>query len=278
MTNVTCKSLKKENDILKEQIKSLTKDFQKLETTFMQKQENRPIMAADCPRLAVETQNNLEFYSNSYDDLNQFKAEATAELHSLKSRLNSMADQVERIAEAIEEAQRYSYQYNVKITGIPDTNQEETAPETTAMCLNLFQKLGVEVSKHDIDIAHRVSLRSARAGPRPIICKFVRRVVKEKVMKERKNISRKVSATDIGLQADNSLDDARIFDHLTPNVQKLLIEAKKCQVQNHYKFCWVKNFKVYLRKFEASRPILVKSIDDLENITRQENLVASDTR
>ena len=105
-----------------------------------------------------------------------------------------------------------------------------------------------------------------------------KRVVKEKVMKERKNISRKVSATDIGLQADNSLDDAKIFDHLTPNVQKLLIEAKKCQVQNHYKFCWVKNFKVYLRKFEASRPILVKSIDDLENITRQENLVASDTR
>ena len=73
-----------------------------------------------------------------HDDLNQFKTEVSAELHIFKSDLNFMADEVESIAVAIEETQQYSYEYNVKITGIPDNNLEETAPETTAMCLNLF--------------------------------------------------------------------------------------------------------------------------------------------
>jgi hypothetical protein len=59
---------------------------------------------------------------------------------------------------------------------------------------------------------------------------------------------------------------AFILDHLTPQVQSLLGEAKKIQVRDEYKFCWVKNVTIYLRKEENSRRVAIKSIDDLENI------------
>ena len=39
-----------------------------------------------------------------------------------------------------------------------------------------------DVSMQDIDIAHRVPARKASSRPNPIICKFVRRQVKERVV------------------------------------------------------------------------------------------------
>ena len=68
------------------------------------------------------------------------------------------------------------------------------------------------------EIAHRVPTRQGNAGPRPVTCKFIRRIVKE-VINLRKEAC-KVSATSIDLSAEWSLRDVKIFDHLTPQTQK----------------------------------------------------------
>ena len=216
------------------------------------------------PSPNAEIQNNLEFYSKSYDDLTSSQKKSTVELQQFKNRLDILSDKVENISAAIEESQQYSYRYNVKLMGIPDNNSSESASETTNLCLKLFQKLGVEITRNDVEIT-RVPSRSARPTPRPIICKFVRRIVKEETIKARKNIC-KVTPADIGLQGQDPMAEAKIFEHLTPGVQKLLAEARKFQLQHGLRFCWVKNFKVYLRETESSRPLLIKSSSDLENL------------
>ncbi|XP_067055623.1 melanocyte-stimulating hormone receptor-like [Acropora muricata] len=42
--------------------------------------------------------------------------------------------------------------------------------------------------------------------------------------------------------------------------------------RNGYRFCWSKNFIVYLRQTEVSRPIFIKSQSDLENFAQREGL------
>ena len=42
--------------------------------------------------------------------------------------------------------------------------------------------MGAEVSILDIDIARRVSTRNESEGPKPVVCKFGRRLAKGKVM------------------------------------------------------------------------------------------------
>ena len=199
---------------------------------------------------------------------------AVKRLNELWSRLVALATRIEEMSNTLERFQRYSYQYNVKITGLPETNAQESASETSAMCLNLFKAAGVDISNHDIDIAHRISTRIATSGPRPVICKFTRRIVKEQVMNKRKDAC-KISATSIGLPADCSLEGVRLFDHLTPQIQQLLADVKKFQTRNNYMFCWSKNFIVYLRQTEASRPISFKSRNDLESFAQREGLPLS---
>ena len=113
--------------------------------------------------------------------------------------------------------------------------------------------IAADVNIGDIDIAHRVPSGSQDGRPRPIICKFGRRIVKGDVMNRRKDTS-KVNST------------ARIFDHLTPKQQHILFESKKFKEQNSYQYCWAKNSAVYLRKSSSSRAIRIKSVDDLQNL------------
>ena len=108
---------------------------------------------------------------------------------------------------------RYSYQYNVKMVGIPEVNSRESALGTFTLCVKLFEEMGAEISLQDIDIAHCISTRpSTTSGPSPIICKFTRRLVKDRIMNRRREISA-VSPDSLGLSTEASLSHAAIYDH-----------------------------------------------------------------
>ena len=77
--------------------------------------------------------------------------------------------------------EEYSYNYKVKIVGLPTVAKNETSSQTTHLCLKLISALRVE-DVTVIDIAHRVPSRTAFNRPNAVICKFFRRIAKEKVM------------------------------------------------------------------------------------------------
>ena len=196
---------------------------------------------------------SLQYLSDEYDDLSASNSGVVDQLKALSRRLNKLSAEVTRVGNAIDEVEEYSYQFNVKIIGLPEKSSE-TAAETSALCVKLFQEMGAEVFLSDIDIAHRVPSRQQNGAPKPVICKFVRRLAKASVMETRQSASQ-VNPSNIGLSADSVLDRVRIFDHLTPKKQHLLFEAKRFKEQNQYRFCWAKNSTIYLRKSEGSRPI-----------------------
>ena len=73
----------------------------------------------------------------------------------------------------------------------------------------------------------------------------------------KQNDACKVTATSVGIPANCSFENVRLFDHLTPQIPQLPVDAKKFQNRNGYKFCWAKNWVVYLRQSEHSFPILL---------------------
>ena len=137
-------------------------------------------------------------------------------------------------------------------------------------CVSIFSK-PLELK---FQIKTSISPRIATSGPRPIVCKFTRRIMKEQVMNAR-NEACKVSANSIGLPSSCSLENVRLFDHLTPLLQQLLADSKKFQKRTGFQFCWAKNFIIYLRRTEDSRPIQIKCHNDLVNFANQEGLPVS---
>lgn len=118
-----------------------------------------------------------------------------------------------------------------------------------------------------IDIAHRIPARRQTDRPSAVIFKFVRRLAKQKVMAARSRV-RNVQASQFGFSYDMDVGHLNIYDHLTPRLQQLLFEAKKFQVTNQFKFCWVKKNMVCLRKFEGDSVIRVNNLQDLLSLQR----------
>ena len=100
------------------------------------------------------------------DDFEAFKKYALKELKRLSSRLNVISDACDRISQSIDGFEMYSYQFNIKVIGLPLLAAKETTEQTANLCLQLFHQMGVkDVSINDIDIAHRVPSRNPSNRP-----------------------------------------------------------------------------------------------------------------
>ena len=204
-------SLKKTNQELKAQINVLSGEIENLKSQ----------LGVNADDESTAAQQNVEDHrpsTNEHSDFQSVQTRAEAELKRLSARLAQVSAKVDEVGKAIDTIEEYSYQYNVKIVGVPELNGQETAMDTSKLCVNLFIEMGADITLQDIDIAHRVPFRSARNLPKPIICKFTRRLAKKLVMARRKDACKSIPAN-LGLPDGVSLSSVRIFDHLTPKMQ-----------------------------------------------------------
>ena len=186
----------------------------------------------------------MQLLSDEYDDLAACRKKIADQIKLLSSKLDTICTQVDRISQAIDSFEMYSYQYNIKIVGIPQVAETESPEDRTSICLKLFSCIGADITLQSTDIAHRFPAKLAQASrPNPIICKFVLRLAKEKVMSARRTTSNVVAA-DLDL-TPSSINHIGIHDHLIPRLQDLLYAAKRSKTANNYKYCWTKNSAMF---------------------------------
>ena len=263
-------ALKKENDDLKSQIALLTKEIQDWKTLVESHQWQAEQKNNGASGSLKDVESSIEFLSEQYDGFQALQKIASTRLKELSASLNNISKKVNDLAQAIDNLEAYSYQYNLKLVGIPEL-PDETATTTANLCVKIFQTIGACVAINDIDIAHRVPKRSTRSeddrsSHNAIICKFTRRLPIQEIMQRRIQIFT-INSSEIGLPDDALLTSARIFEHLTPKLQQVLYESKKCQQQLKFKFCWAKNGAVLMRETDTSLIFKLYSIDDLAKLS-----------
>ena len=145
--------LKKENNALKAQLSSMSDEIAKLKELIQRHSDSGTVLPRE------EGAHCVEFLSKQYDDLHLFRDIAKDELQRLSTKLEALKAKVDAIGNAIDEIQEYSFQYNVKIVGVPERLQDDSTASISKLCLNIFKETGADVSMYDIDTAHRVPSR-----------------------------------------------------------------------------------------------------------------------
>ena len=146
-------ALRKENKELKQQIQTLSVELENLKSliTHQRAAESHETQVTS---LDAETKSNLEFYSKEYDDLSKFRRQAQSEIQRLSTRLTELSSKADAVGKAVDELPDYSYHFNGKIINVPEIKQQETARETSDLCLGFFYGMGAVVSLQDLDVAH----------------------------------------------------------------------------------------------------------------------------
>lgn len=213
-----------------------------------------------------EIKQSQGFLNSKFEDLinsvNELKSEnkvlrkENAQLHE---RVGSLEGKVASAESDMENLKQYLRRDLVEIHGVPVTENEDTNSIVKQIVHLLDSTMNLE--EHDISISHRLPA-SAGYIP-PIIVKFVRRDVRNKIFNLKRNLSSK-SACDLGFHQESKL---YINESLTQKSRALLKEVKSFKKHNHFKFVWSKQGKILLRKDDnqSSRVFTFTTLEEFES-------------
>lgn len=180
----------------------------------------------------------------------------------VKKQQRDLAAKEGKIAELNIEIQRlnqYSRKENVELHGV-EMADGETEKTLYDKVIAGFKKVGMEIPKTEISIAHRLPDRKSPGKP-PIIVRLKDRKVRNTLL----TLSR---ASCKGLPPTQRNQKVRVMENISPYYKKLLYDAKTWCLQNQYEFSWFANGKVLVKAGKNSKTVKIDSVNDLESLEK----------
>ncbi|XP_026738262.1 uncharacterized protein LOC113501334 [Trichoplusia ni] len=168
---------------------------------------------------------------------------------------------------------------NLEINGVPEFKNENVI--TTL--LQLAKTVGEPLEDSDILHATRVAkLNQETSRPRPMVVKLRTprhrdNIIAAVVRFNKKNSNEKLNSQHLGISGDRK--PVYVAEHLCLANKQLHAATRKLAKELNYKFVWVRNGRVFVRKDESHSAILIRSLDGLsllknEKTTNNNNKVA----
>ena len=172
--------------------------------------------------------------------------------------MNDQIKELRRCQEAMkvlhDNLQQYGRRDILEFWGIA----QEANEDTTYIILDFLESiLGLRLSRHDISISHRqrqMHNKDREKFPDPIYVKVVNRWVKQDILYRKKKYMHRMKQTNVF-----------IVENLTQRRRELLATARE-KLPN-FKFIWVKEGNIFVRKFSKSRVHKITSIDSISKLS-----------
>lgn len=206
-----------------------------------------------------EVTNALHSQSESYASLikenqNQTKLieKLAAEIGECKAVNKALKVDNDDLSIKINSLEQYSKNYNLEITGVPQSEQENTYKIVTDIAL----QLGCVINQDEIEFCHWLRVRVPNKPP-TIVAKFYSRRVKETIIAAKRKKS--LLARELGY---NESTQIYVNEHLT-QVNKNLYWLARNTKNLGFKFAWTRGGQVFIRQHESSPIIKVSKPSDI---------------
>ncbi|KAK9875424.1 hypothetical protein WA026_007817 [Henosepilachna vigintioctopunctata] len=114
----------------------------------------------------------------------------------------------------------------------------------------------------NIDTKTLMCKRLSTKEKAPILIELPNKDMQDLIMEKRKERG-VMKLRDCGLPGD---DNIFFNEDLPREKQELFLKVRKYRKDHNYKFAWVKNGKIYLRKTESNQAKLIRSNEDLRKL------------
>jgi hypothetical protein len=175
-----------------------------------------------------------------------------------EKEIDTLKASVQSLLMANEEKEQYLRANNVEIKNIPFRNSENLA----SIVGQVAERVGFSLKSDDVDLMTRVATRAT--GPKPIIVKFYRRSRRDEFLSLAKKFGRLTTAH---LDWEGKESIVYVNEHLTASRKALLTKTKLRAMEKGYKFVWINNCKILVRRNESSQAFWIRSDGDLPKIS-----------
>ncbi|XP_046677264.1 uncharacterized protein LOC124365334 [Homalodisca vitripennis] len=192
-----------------------------------------------------EQKTNTADFNRSYEMLYSKVEENTVTLRDAMGKIEDYLREIEQLKSE---------------NGIPEEKEEQVSE----LVKKVGKALDVNITDSMIDACHRIGKKtSERNQARGIVVKFVRRTDKEELMKKRREKKRDFSTRHLGLTMDIPV---YLNESLSPARRRLLAQARQLRKERGYKYIWLRNGNILLRKEEKAPVVEIRTQADLNGL------------
>lgn len=239
---------KKEQDKM---LKSLSSDILEV------KQQNREIQKSNS-----EIEKSIEYINKEYENMRQL----------IGNMEKDRAEQCTYIAELerkVLDLQNSCRPATIEIRNVP-FKEAETSKELTSIVIKTCNAIQADVNESQIRDVYR--LPGKKELNRPIVAEFLTVPIKNKVLGASRAFNKdratkdKLNTGHIGYTGIQK--PIYVAEHLPTSMRKLFYEARNFANTNTYKFCWFQNGKIFVRKREGDKSIVISSMSSLTELQK----------
>ena len=171
-------------------------------------------------------------------------------------RIKQLEEKVHSLERRLEESEQYSRRTCLKITGIPESENENT----DEVVMDVAKTIKVDLKPTDISRSHRLPTRNKKKVTRDIVVRFVTYNNRKKFIDARRNLKDK-----------RGYDKVYINEHLTQQRQELAWTCRKYVKEKQLLGTWTRDGRVAIKLAAENGEEMVKwvtHIDDLNRIIR----------
>ncbi|KAL3275000.1 hypothetical protein HHI36_019773 [Cryptolaemus montrouzieri] len=191
--------------------------------------------------------------SNSFDELQKENKKIKSRLeeksrdsHNAEMRISELEGKIDSIVEE-------KLEKKIVIMNVPKQKQEKTEEKVSS----IIGHIGVSIAPLDFK-ARRIS----QAANSSILLELNERNTRNLILKKRKEAG-VLKMENCGYSGKNIV---HFNEKLTRAKQELFTQARKIKMERGYKFAWVKNVQIYIRKTEDGQAVLIKKLTDLNDL------------
>lgn len=208
----------------------------------------------------------VSFIDGRYDDINRQLQSREEDIKSLLISNEQLKVNVKELTSRLSLMEQYTREANIEINGIPEF-KSENLPLTL---VQIGKVASLAVDDKDILSCFRVAKTDSKSSrPRTVIAKLRSPRCRDDLLAavskyNRDHKDEKLNSSLIGIGGEKSA----IFlgEHLTPERRSLHAAARIKSKEIGFKFVWVRNGKIYMRKAENLPAVVITSVEFLNKL------------
>nr|XP_049702302.1 uncharacterized protein LOC126055760 [Helicoverpa armigera] len=218
---------------------------------------------SELTNLVHDLKDSIQFMSNDFDDMKMELAKNKDLVTQLQKENEDLKTNVTDLSVRLNIIEQQSRQDNIELNGIPE-NQAENLITTV---IQLGKTITCNIQADDISSVTRVKkLDSGSSRPRSIIVKLKNTRKRDEVLASvtkfnRTNSADKLNTRHLGYAGTKS--PVFVSEHLSPLNKSIHAQVRKVAREKGYKYVWVRDGRVLVRKDDGARAIHIKSLQSV---------------
>lgn len=212
-------------------------------------------------------QRTVSFLSDRYDELKTELDVKTEKITSLEKSNHSLHEALQNLTKRVNNTEQYARANNVEVQCVPESKSENVVDTV----LNIGKVIKSKIKDADISHCTRIAKKdSTSKRPRSILVKFNTPRLRDEFLAASIKFNRsqpqdRLSTGHLGATADKA-QPIYVVEHLSADNKSLHAAARARAKDLGYRFVWVRNGRIFVKKSEDSDCIFVDNLEKLKEL------------